>query len=95
MAVETATRVSQLVTTNPANGDPVSEGGGTSPQGHLNLIKSVLQGSFPSTTTAALIPSFVSDSGKFLTNNGTDTSWGTPTAGDPAGTGVAMAIALG
>ena len=95
MAVETATRISQLVTTNPANGDPVSEGGGTSPKGHLNLIKEVLQGSFPSASTAPMIPAFTSDAGKFLTNDGTDTSWGTPATGEPAGTGVAMAIALG
>jgi len=92
MAVESGTRVSELVTTNPANGDPVSEGGGTSPQGHINLIKTVLKGSFPSTTTEPLIPAFGSDSGKVLSNDGTDTNW---TTVDAAGSGVAMAIALG
>jgi len=43
----------------------------------------------------ALAPSQSTNSGKYLTTDGTNTSWATVSAGDPAGTAVAMAIALG
>lgn len=90
MAVESASWVTQLVNTNPVAGDPVGEG-----DDHLRMIKTVLQNSFPSSSTAAIIPNMSGQSGKYLTTDGTDASWGTVTAGDPAGTAVAMAIALG
>lgn len=41
-----------------------------------------------------VLPSQTSNSGKYLTTNGTSTSWATVDA-DPAGTAVALAIALG
>lgn len=42
MGLETGTYVSDLNTSNPTNGDAVSQGAG-----HLRLIKSVLQATFP------------------------------------------------
>ena len=90
MAVESATWVTQLVSTNPVVGDPVGEG-----DDHLRMLKTVLKNSFPSTSTTAIVPDVSGESGKYLTTDGTDTSWGTVTAGDPAGTAIAMAIALG
>ncbi|MGB1538302.1 MAG: hypothetical protein ACPHAN_11360 [Pseudomonadales bacterium] len=54
MTVETATYINQLNTSYPANSDDVSEGGGTSPKGHINLIKEVLQAQFPNLTAAAV-----------------------------------------
>jgi hypothetical protein len=89
MAVETAAWVTQLVPANPLVGDPVGEG-----DDHLRMLKTVLQNSFPSTSTTAIMPNMSGQSGKFLTTDGTDASWGTA-AGDPAGTAIAMAIALG
>ena len=88
MAVESATWVTQLVSTNPVVSDPVGEG-----DDHLRMLKTVLKNSFPSTSTTAIVPNMSGQSGKVLTNDGTDASWGT--AGDPAGTAIAMAIALG
>ena len=90
MAVESASWVTELVDTNPVVGDPVGEG-----DDHLRMIKTVLKNSFPSTSTTAIVPNVSSQSGKYLTNDGTDTSWGTITPGDPAGTAIAMAIAVG
>ena len=88
MAVESATWVTQLVSTNPVVGDPVGEG-----DDHLRMLKTVLKNSFPSTSTTAIVPNVSGQTGMVLTNDGTDASWGT--AGDPAGTAIAMAIALG
>ena len=88
MAVESADWVTQLVNTNPVVGDPVGEG-----DDHLRMLKTVLKNSFPSTSTTAIVPNMSGQSGKVLTNDGTDAAWGT--AGDPAGTAIAMAIALG
>ena len=88
MAVESADWVTQLVNTNPVVGDPVGEG-----DDHLRMLKTVLMNSFPSTSTTAIVPNMSGQTGKILTNDGTDASWGT--AGDPAGTAIAMAIALG
>ena len=88
MALESASWVTQLVDTNPVVGDPDGEG-----DDHLRMLKPVLKNSFPSTSTTAIVPNVSGQSGKVLTNAGTDTSWGT--AGDPAGTAIAMAIALG
>ena len=45
-------------------------------------------------SSGQIIPSQSGQSGKYLTNDGTDSSWGTVDA-DPAGTAIAMAIALG
>ena len=88
MAVESATWVTQLVSTNPVVGDPVGEG-----DDHLRMLKTVLKNSFPSTSVTAIVPNVSGQSSKVLTNDGTDTAWGA--AGDPAGTAIAMAIALG
>ena len=88
MALESADWVTQLVSTNPVVGDPVGQG-----DDHLRMLKTVLKNSFPSTSTTAIVPNVSGQTGKVLTNDGTDASWGT--AGDPAGTAIAMAIALG
>ena len=88
MALESASWVTQLVDTNPTATDPVSQG-----DDHLRMIKTVLQNSFPSTSTTAIVPDVSGESGKYLTNDGTDVSWGTVTAATP-GFAVAMAIAL-
>jgi hypothetical protein len=88
MALESADWVTQLVSTNPVVGDPVGQG-----DDHLRMLKTVLKNSFPSTSTTAVLPNMSGQTGKILTNDGTDTAWGT--AGDPAGTAIAMAIALG
>ena len=88
MALETAAWVTQLVSTNPVVGDPVGQG-----DDHLRMLKTVLKNSFPSTSTTAVVPNMSGQSSKVLTNDGTDTAWGA--AGDPAGTAIAMAIALG
>ena len=90
MTVETASYISQLNTSYPAVGDAVGEG-----DDHLRMLKTVLKNSFPSTSTAAIVPNVSGQSGKYLTTDGTDTSWGTITPGDPEGTAIAMAIALG
>jgi len=88
MALETAAWVTQLVSANPVVGDPVGEG-----DDHLRMLKTVLKNSFPSTSVTAIVPNVSGQSSKVLTNDGTDTAWGA--AGDPAGTAIAMAIALG
>ena len=88
MALESADWVTQLVSTNPVVGDPVGQG-----DDHLRMLKTVLKNSFPSTSTTAVVPNMSGQTGKVLTNDGTDTAWGA--AGDPAGTAIAMAIALG
>jgi hypothetical protein len=90
MGVETASWVTQLDTANPVVGDPVGEG-----DDHLRMLKTVLKNSFPSSSTTAIVPDVSGESGKYLTTDGTNTSWGTVSAGDPAGTAIAMAIALG
>ena len=88
MGVETAAWVTQLVATNPLVGDPGGEG-----DDHLRMVKTVLQNSFPSSSTTAIVPDVSGETGKYLTNDGTDTSWGTVSAAS-AGFAVAMAIAL-
>jgi len=47
MALETATYINGLVSTNPTSGDPVSEG-----DDHLRLLKSTIKASFPNVTGA-------------------------------------------
>ena len=76
MGLETASYISQLNTSNPAASDAVGEA-----DDHLKLIKTVLKTSFPSGTTQPQIPNNSGQSGKFLTTNGTDNSWGTVDAG--------------
>ena len=88
MGVETAAWVTQLVATNPVVGDPVGEG-----DDHLRMVKTVLQNSFPSSSTTAIVPDVSGETGKYLTTDGTDTSWGTVSVAS-AGFAVAMAIAL-
>jgi len=88
MSLETATWVTQLNSSNPTATDPVSEG-----DDHLRMLKTVLKNSFPSSSTTAIVPNVSGQSGKYLTNDGTDTSWGTVSAASP-GFAVAMAIAL-
>jgi len=89
MPVESpAAWVTQLVAANPLVGDAVGEG-----DDHLRMLKTVLKNSFPSTSVTAIVPDMSGQSSKVLTNDGTDTAWGA--AGDPAGTAIAMAIALG
>ena len=88
MALETASWITQLVDTNPTTSDPVSQG-----DDHLKMIKTVLSNSFPSTSTSAIMPNMSGQTDKVLSNDGTDATWAA--AGDPAGTAIAMAIALG
>lgn len=52
MGLETATYISELVTTNPDGGSDAKSGG----DNHLRLIKSVLQSQFPNFTAAAVTP---------------------------------------
>ena len=88
MAKESATYISELVATNPTATDSVSVG-----DDHLRMLKTVLKNSFPSTSTAAIMPNMSGQTDKVLSNDGTDATWAA--AGDPAGTAIAMAIALG
>ena len=82
MTVETASYISQLNSSYPAVGDPVGEG-----DDHLRLVKSVLKTSFPSSTTQPQIPNVSGQSGKYLTTDGTDTSWGTVSGGATGASG--------
>lgn len=70
MALESASWITQLVATNPVVGDPVGEG-----DDHLRMLKTVLQNSFPSSSTSAVIPNMSGQGGKYLYTDGTDTSW--------------------
>ena len=90
MALETAAWITQLVDTNPTSSDPVSQG-----DDHLQMIKLVLKNTFPSTSTQPQIPNMSGQSGKYLTNDGTDSSWAAVTGFEAEGTAIAMAIALG
>lgn len=83
MALESANWITQLVATNPVVGDPVGEG-----DNHLRMLKTVLQNSFPSSSTTAIMPNVSGNAGKLLGNDGTDAAWVNDNA-------VAMAIALG
>lgn len=80
MALESANWITQLVQANPVDGDPVGEG-----DDHLRMIKTVLKNSFPSSSTTAVIPNVSGQSGKYLTTDGTDTSWGEVNAGATGG----------
>ena len=84
MPVESpAAWVTQLVAANPVVGDPVGEG-----DDHLRMLKTILKNSFPSTSTAAIMPNMSGNGGKLLGTDGTDAAWVNDNA-------VAMAIALG
>jgi hypothetical protein len=65
MGLETGTYVSDLNTSNPVNGDPVSQGAA-----HLRLIKTVLQATFPNAD--APVYGFRSDTAKNLTGTSVD-----------------------
>ena len=88
MTVETATYISQLNSSYPANSDDVSEGGGTSPKGHINLIKEVLQAQFTTlgaaavTTTAAELN--LLDGITALVTLAADQSWSGSQRGTPS-----------
>lgn len=70
MSLESASWVTQLVSTNPTATDKIGQG-----DDHLRMIKTVLQNSFPSTSTQAIIPNMASNANKVLTTDGTDSSW--------------------
>jgi hypothetical protein len=89
MALESASYVTQLNASNPTATDSINEG-----DDHLRMVKTVLKNSFPSASTAAIIPDMSGQSGKYLTTDGTDSSWGTVSTGVSAGFAIAMAIAL-
>ena len=83
MALESASWITQLVATNPVVGDPVGEG-----DDHLRMLKTVLQNSFPSSSSEAIMPDMSGNGGKLLGTDGTD-------AARVKDNAVAMAIALG
>lgn len=58
MALETASFLDGLVATNPAAGDPVSQG-----DDHIRLLKSVLKATFPGLNKAIAFPLPVADGG--------------------------------
>ncbi len=70
MGLETANWVTQLNNSNPVDGDPVGEG-----DDHLRMLKTVLKNSFPSSSTSAIVPNMSGQSGKYLTTDGTDSTW--------------------
>ena len=70
MGLETANWVTQLNNANPVDGDPVGEG-----DDHLRMLKTVLKNSFPSSSTSAIVPNMSGQSGKYLTTDGTDSTW--------------------
>ena len=54
------------------------------------MIKTVLKNSFPSTSTAAIVPNMSGQANKYLQTDGTDASWA-----EVADNAAAMALALG
>lgn len=85
MALETGNRIEDLVTTNPATGDDISQG-----DDHLRLIKECVQGSFPSLGSTA-VSATAADLNKvaaaniaseFVTSFNTRTGDVTPASGD-------------
>ena len=85
MSVESASWVTQLVSTYPVVGDAVGEG-----DDHLRMLKTVLKNSFPSTSTAAIVPNMSGQANKYLQTDGTDAQWA-----EVADNAAAMALALG
>ena len=70
MAKENASWITELVDTNPADNDPVSEG-----NDHIQMVKAVLKNSFPSASTNPVVPDMAGQGGKVLSTDGTDSSW--------------------
>ncbi len=84
MTVETATKISELVATNPAGSDPKSEG-----DNHLRLIKGVLQDVFDDsgTTLKTTLPIESPDGAVFGDITAGDITAGDITAGDVTASG--------
>jgi hypothetical protein len=76
MGLESGTRITQLNTSNPDQTDKLGEG-----DDHIRLIKTVLKGSFPGTSLEPIVPDPSGNSGKVLTNDGTDNSWSNSLSG--------------
>jgi hypothetical protein len=74
MALESGTYIKDLVSANPPGSDSISQG-----DDHLRLIKSTIQASFPSNTSAPTVPNIAGNGNKFLqVNSGaTATAWAT------------------
>jgi hypothetical protein len=70
MALESASWITQFNPVNPTAVDPVGQG-----DDHLRMIKTVLQNSFPSTSTAAVIPNMSGNAGSIFITDGTDSAW--------------------
>ena len=70
MALESASWITQFNPVNPTAVDPVGQG-----DDHLRMIKTVLQNSFPSTSTAAVIPNMSGNAGRVFITDGTDSAW--------------------
>ena len=83
MALESATTIDQLVSTNPTHSDPVSQA-----DSHLRLIKTALQGSFPSlsgsTTVTAADLTAIAGGGSVVSSGGSLISV-TPSSGSSNG----------
>lgn len=72
MALESGTYVKDLVITNPPGTDAISQG-----DDHIRLIKTVLKNSFPSNSSAPILPDIAGNGDKYLqVNSGaTATQW--------------------
>jgi hypothetical protein len=78
MALESGTFINDLVSTNPAAGDLVSQG-----DDHIRLIKSVLQSTFPSLASAVdLTPTGATRLGTIELGHATDTTLARASAGN-------------
>ena len=69
MALESTTKISGLVATNPTATDVVSQG-----DNHLRMIKSVLKSSFPSDVDVH-VPNISGKTSHYLHTDGTSTDW--------------------
>lgn len=67
MGLETGTYVSDLVKTNPPTSDPETQGAN-----HLQLIKTVLQNTFPDGSKPVYFPKLLSKSANYTVQNGDD-----------------------
>ena len=78
MALESGTKISNLVQDNPPGTDQVAQG-----DDHIRLIKGVLKASFPS-DVAVQIPEITGNAGKTLSvsEDGLSTVWSDDTTGD-------------
>lgn len=66
-------------------GGPITTSGTLTLGGTLSIANGGTGQTTANTAFSALVPSQTGNSGKFLTTNGTNTSWGTPTGGSPGG----------